>query len=282
MNEKIKQIDLSDSSIKQISDFLTSVYDDKKKFNYDYLSWLYRDNPDGEIIGFNAFDKDNNIIAHYALLPKLANFQNKNIKIALSINTATSKNAQGKGYFKKLANLSYDLARDLGIEKIIGVANQNSLNGFINSLGFKKICELEARISFLMFVKKNKSSNNSIFKLVYDQNRINWRLSNPNKKYKILNKKHQIIYTDTNIFFRLIMMIFTEQKTTVQNSYINLPKIYLWIGNSKVIQWNKFFSFNIPSFLRPAPLAFIWKDLINDQSISNDQLHFECIDFDIF
>ena len=95
MNEKIKQIDLSDSSIKQISDFLTSVYDDKKKFNYDYLSWLYRDNPDGEIIGFNAFDKDNNIISHYALLPKLANFQNKNIKIALSINTATSKNAQG-------------------------------------------------------------------------------------------------------------------------------------------------------------------------------------------
>ena len=78
MNEKIKQIDLSDSSIKQISDFLTSVYDDKKKFNYDYLSWLYRDNPDGEIIGFNAFDKDNNIISHYALLPKLANFQNKN------------------------------------------------------------------------------------------------------------------------------------------------------------------------------------------------------------
>ena len=62
MNEKIKQIDLSDSSIKQISDFLTSVYDDKKKFNYDYLSWLYRDNPDGEIIGFNAFDKDNNLI----------------------------------------------------------------------------------------------------------------------------------------------------------------------------------------------------------------------------
>lgn len=282
MTETIKQIDLSDSSVKQISDFLAYVYEDKKKFNYDYISWLYRDNPDGVIIGFNAFDDDNNIIAHYALLPKLARFKNKDIKIALSLNTATSKKAQGRGYFKKLANLSYSLAKDLGIKKIIGVANQNSLHGFIHSLGFKKVCELEARISFLPFVKKNIISDESIFKLTYDQNSINWRLSNPNKKYKILNRKHQIIYTDTKNFFRVVLKIFTEEKTTLQKNYIKLPKIYLWIGKSKEVQWNKFFSFNIPSFLRPAPLTFIWKDLIDDKSISDDQLHFECIDFDIY
>tara|TARA_B100001063_G_C16653112_1_gene496997 strand:- start:471 stop:647 length:177 start_codon:yes stop_codon:yes gene_type:complete len=56
MTETIKQRDLSDSSVKQISDFLASVYEDKKKFNYNYISWLYRDNPDRKIIGFNGFD----------------------------------------------------------------------------------------------------------------------------------------------------------------------------------------------------------------------------------
>lgn len=282
MNEIIKQIDLNDSSLKQISDFLAFVYEDEKKFNYDYISWLYRKNPDGKIIGYNAFDDKNNIIAHYALLPRLANFQNEDIKIALSINTATSKEAQGKGYFKKLASMSYDLAKDLGIEKIIGVANKKSLHGFINSLGFKKICELEARISFTSFIKKDVNSNGSIFKLVYDQDILNWRLSNPNKKYKILHKKHQIIYTDTKILFRVIMKFLSEQKTTIRKSHLNLPKIYLWIGKSKEIKWNKYFSFNIPSLLRPAPLTFICKDLINNKSISDDQLHFECADFDIF
>ena len=63
MTETIKQRDLSDSSVKQISDFLASVYEDKKKFNYNYISWLYRDNPDRKIIGFNGFD-DNYIISN--------------------------------------------------------------------------------------------------------------------------------------------------------------------------------------------------------------------------
>ena len=63
MTETIKQIDLSDSSVKQISDFLALVYEDKKKSNYNYTSWFYRDNPDRKIISFNGFD-DNYIISN--------------------------------------------------------------------------------------------------------------------------------------------------------------------------------------------------------------------------
>ena len=41
----------------------------KTKKNLSFIFWLYKKNPLGEAIGFDACDSNGNIVAHYAAIP---------------------------------------------------------------------------------------------------------------------------------------------------------------------------------------------------------------------
>ena len=55
--------------LKLLSLFLES-YPNETKFSEEYLLWQYFDNPNGVVIGFNAWHCDE-IVAHYSIIPTI-------------------------------------------------------------------------------------------------------------------------------------------------------------------------------------------------------------------
>ena len=283
MNFDTKEFVLDEKTLEKQANLLSKVFKDKKKFNKLYLYWLYKKNPLGEAIGFDAYDSNGNIVAHYAAIPIEFEINKEKKKGVLALNTATLKKAEGNGLFKKLANLTYKKAADLGYDGVFLVANNNSERAFLKYLGFEKICNLEARISFFP-----PDYNNSFQKLdftIKNKDFLKWRMSNPNKNYKeICDSKNSFTFVNVMNFIRSI--IFFEKSTKLNETFLNkksyLPRIYLWIGISKKISYKNVISFNIPVFLRPSPLSLCFKDLKHSRKFSKKDVHFESVNFDAY
>ena len=146
-----QSIDTSPLGLKTLSVFLYNVFD-SSKFSIAYLDWLYNQNPAGAVVGFNAFYQ-NEIVGHYSLIPIQARYKNKNIKALLSLNTATGKKHQGQGLFTILANKTYLKSKELGYEIIFGVANANSIHGFMKKLEWTYIDKLNTHVSLTLPTK---------------------------------------------------------------------------------------------------------------------------------
>lgn len=117
------------------------------KFSRDYLDWLYCGNPDGQVVGFDARDGER-LAAHYVCIPARAQVGSTEVRVLLSLNTATQPEYQGQGLFKKLAELTYAAGAAQGYDCVFGVANANSTPGFTRKLKFQLVGPLQASVGF--------------------------------------------------------------------------------------------------------------------------------------
>jgi len=135
------------AALTQYGALFAACFPDASKFTPDYLRWLYADNPDGVAAGFDAWDGER-LAAHYVCVPGMARIGGQDVRVLMSLNTATHPDYQGKGLFTKLAALTYDSAREQGYDAVYGVANANSTPGFLRKLGFQLVRPLEARFGW--------------------------------------------------------------------------------------------------------------------------------------
>ena len=279
-NYDFKEIQ-SYEDIEIIADLLKKVFR-KSKFSNEYLRWLYLNNPNGSVVGFNAFFNDQ-LVAHYALVPIEGKLHEKKLNCLLSLNTATAENHQKKNLFKILAKKSFDLAKSKNYDIVIGVANANSIQGFINNLGFTHIGKLDAQISFFFPSLKN-IIRKDILTFPLSKEIMKWRLNNPSGKYhRIAISNSRFIFHDFHKLFRVIIHA-EESKKFSKKFYLRVPKLNIFIGISQKYNWGfkKYFKFNLPNFMRPSPLHLIIKDLKNGTSINKNNINFECINFDAY
>lgn len=255
------------------SRLLSEVFTDTTKFTSAFLNWQYYENPAGEVVGFDAF-KNGELAAHYVTIPVVYLFQGKRILGLLSLNTATSKQHQGKGLFTVLANATYEAAKKAGYNFVIGVANQNSTHGFLKKLGFKLISPLDARI-YLGSIKTYKVGE-EFFRACRDEAFMKWRLNNPEGKY-FLDKN--IVYSETHIGLIKAYLTgnadsFPGMKPTVKP----LVKLVIGLNLSKPS-----FALRLPDKLKPSPLNLIFKSLsVENLEINAENVLFELIDFDAY
>ena len=92
-----KQVSPTKEKIIEYSNFLSSIYLNTNKFSYEFLKWQYLDNPDGSVIGFDAYYNDV-LAAHYVTIPVKCYVNGKLELGLLSLNTATHEEHRGKGY----------------------------------------------------------------------------------------------------------------------------------------------------------------------------------------
>lgn len=111
----------------------------------DYLRWLYRASPLGEVVEANL-DDDAGRAGHYAVVPVDLAVDGVSRPAALSLNTAVHERARGGGTFVRLATECYDAAREREIEIVVGVANANSTPGFLRRLDFELVTPLPAQV----------------------------------------------------------------------------------------------------------------------------------------
>lgn len=124
---------------------LEEVFPGTRVGRADYLRWLYRESPFGEVIEANL-DDDAGRAGHYAVVPVELAVDGSPRPAALSLNTAVHPRARGGGTFVRLASECYDAARERGIEIVVGVANANSTPGFLRRLEFELVTPLPAQV----------------------------------------------------------------------------------------------------------------------------------------
>ena len=124
---------------------LGEVFPGKRPARTDYLEWLYRDSPFGEVVESNL-DDGRGRIGHYAVVPVALVKDGLPELGALSLNTAVHERARGAGAFVQLASETFAKARERGITAVVGVANANSTPGFLRRLGFELIGPLPVNV----------------------------------------------------------------------------------------------------------------------------------------
>jgi GNAT superfamily N-acetyltransferase len=268
-----KQVQVDDESLVRYSTLLNHVFGKGDTYGKEYIEWLYKHNPHGTVVGFDAYDADI-LVAHYVTVPVCYTLNGKKIKGLLSLNTATHPDYQGKGLFTKLAAKTYEYAAQNGFEFVIGVANQNSTHGFLKKLGFKLISPLDVYLVLGNSIK-NKQTVEHLFTSCVDDRHIKWRMANPIGKYFI---NSGLYYSRTHNAMIDVCMS-TKYTGVLQNTKIPLVRMTMGVGNTPAT----LFKFKLPDSLKPSPLNLILKPLSdNFPQLEKKDLFFETIDFDAY
>ena len=121
-----------------------------------FIRWQYVANPFGTVIGCyaspepSATEETSAIAAQYVIIPSPLWIPGRSAvtRAALSVNTVTHAQHQGKKLFVQTAERCFRQASELGIEAVFGFPNQSSLPGFLK-LGFTTAPQLALRFHLL-------------------------------------------------------------------------------------------------------------------------------------
>ena len=240
----------NDEELKKISQLLNNVFN--KKFSFDYLKWLYRDNPRGQAITFNI-STNKKIIGHYAVIPKEILINNKIHKAVLSLNIAVDQKFRGKGFFKLMATQIFKKCIKRGKKFVFVVSNNQSTKLFEKYFNFKNFGELNV---FLSFKKINQIRSTEKFKINWRKKDLEWRLKNPDENYTIKANNNSRYMINKN-FFKIVNINMGEfnkknfkSMKKIDNN-INLLNVYIGLG--KYFNQDLFY-LRLPKILKPSPL----------------------------
>jgi hypothetical protein len=124
---------LSDANLKDLLFLYKHAFNENESL--DFLKKKYNTSFFGlKNLGFIAYSSSNEPAAYYGAFPVKAQFDGKEILLAQSGDTMTHLDHRGKGLFITLAKMTYDLAKQSGVEFIFGFPNDNSYPGFVKKL----------------------------------------------------------------------------------------------------------------------------------------------------
>ncbi len=280
MSYEYKPVETSEKAIQEIAELLRLVFPKTKKYSDTFINWQYVKNPNGKVRGYNAYE-NGQLVAHYAMIPIVADVFGKHEKGFLSLNTATHPNHQGKKLFTTLAEMTYKLAAAEGGGFVVGVGNANSTPGFVNKLGFQLVGTLDAKLGFGK-VPPSKRQDGIQFIQSWNKELVQWKLANPKAAYKI---KDNVIFsvTDKMGIEAVLMNFSTFYSLPDNNASLGYRPITLWLGIDSSIDWSRAKYFNLPNGLRPSPLNLIFKDLTSaNRKLEKDKVRFNAFDFDAY
>ena len=273
-------METSDSSLKESLNLFRLCFPKSKIFTFSYLQWLYRDNPAGKVLAYNAYSSDNTLAAHYATVPARWSYGNKEVRGLLSLNTATHPAHQRKGLFTQLAEKTYQSAKDQDFTFVLGVANQNSFPGFVHKLGFKHLGALDVRLSLgLPSLYYHQTKLNPIWR----EDSISWRSKRPGSSYLTLKTTdpttNVLAASSSYPLLKVLLGTLPQAQPHSQNSW----SPFIWAGVGETTTFKNLLSFSLPNFLKPSPLHLIYKPLDPSfEEVTRQDIKLEFIDFDAF
>lgn len=274
----------SEEMMLKLVDLQNVVYAGKHHFTSGAFKFWYIDNPNGHVLSFNAFYGDI-IAAHYAVVPIKMLVNDRIVNGALSMATVTHPQHQKKGLFKTLAELTYNYAKELGYEFIIGVANANSIHGFIKYFNFKEL----GKLNVLMGTKNGiQPDGNKDYSVYWNEELLRWRLS---KKNYTTNKNNNAVFGTTRLWkFKKAPLVKTfmgsfdtdllhSLNIPIQNNLIRPFTMYIGLGsNARKLGYKE-----LPKAIKHSPFHLIFLDLTEGKlpEITKDNVFFQLIDFDV-
>jgi Acetyltransferase (GNAT) domain len=141
------------------------------------VEWQYLRNPAGPARYVNAYDVAGGLIAHYAVLPTppLADPPIALTGTYFSANTAVDPTARVPGLMVATARALFRQLQGEGPSLVLGVANENSFQGFVRMLGFRSL----GRLSLTFHAPGTLPAVDAPRALSHDPARLAWRATRP-------------------------------------------------------------------------------------------------------
>jgi hypothetical protein len=226
---------------------LFSVCFPNSNMSPEYINWLYFKNPLGKVVGFDAIE-GGNVVSHYACIPtSIDSFAG-----LLSVNTATHPDFRSEGLYKKLAKRTYEQwSRDYNF--VIGVANAQSAQTFVNRLGFTEVGRLNLRYGTLDRPQIGSRS--------WTSDEIEWRVNCPRQKLHkeiVSTNLIQLSVRPKNSLVSLKAIVSLSVADKNQNTEAKevgrMGFTVDWVRGLKPIA-------RLPECLKPSPLVLIFQTL---------------------
>jgi GNAT superfamily N-acetyltransferase len=279
-------VQLDDATLARYGELFAACFPGVGKFTPTYLAWLYLANPDGQAVGFDAWDGER-LAAHYVCIPARAWVEGQLARVLLSLNTATHPGYQGKGLFTKLAAMTYEAGAAQGFDGVYGVANANSTPGFVRKLGFQLVRPLEARVGLgaLRHGPRQRPEELS-FERSWSERSLAWRCANPHNA--VWSRDRGTSWQFHAAAFGNLLPAYAELK----GAALDLPRplsapalspLRLFIGlapDQGASYWNYA---SIPMRLRPSPLNLIYRSFVpRVATLDPRRIQFTFLDFDAY
>lgn len=271
--------------LKKYIGLFSTCFPSATHFSAEYLSWLYWKNPEGSVVGFDAWDGEK-LAAHYVCIPATIALYGKTCKAMLSLNTATHPDHQGKGLFTSLAAKTYELGASIGIECVFGVANANSTPGFLKKLNFTKIAPLDAKAGFgRLQAQLGAVEKYAEFRRVWTKETLAWRLSNPINPVSLFGQGADILCLASarKLLFGAIAEIprFDDLPVSAHRGFYPI-RAYIGLVPSQ-LGGLKGYYFEFPQAMRPSPLNLIFRPLVDGLGVpTKEGVLLSFLDFDAF
>jgi len=281
-----RTVGISAGEIAQTAAFLRLVWPRTTRITAPHLQWLYAENPEGPVIGVNAWS-DATLVGHYVVIPITARHDGHCTRAALSLNTAVHPDFRGKGLFKTLAEQTYALAAERQVDHIVGVANDNSTPGFVRSLGFQLVSPLQARV-MLWPPTRAVDWSEPCWQRYWTAESLAWRLRNTATRYSWQPSRAGVeVNGPTRYLGVTSVLTFAPEPTVAATIMSTLPqrrlrRPRLWFGLDPGTRFPPGTSWPVPDRLRTVPLNLIYRSLCSAGAIlPADGVAFAGIDFDV-
>jgi hypothetical protein len=270
--------------LEKVTALLRRVWPNNPRFSLEFIEWLYRDNPNGAAIAYNAFHGDE-VAAHYVVVPFAVEIEGRIAKSALALNAAVDARHRGQSLFRRLAEMTHERAVAVGVDHIVAIANANSTPGFLRYLGFSLVTQLDVRFC-LTPPRPSGAVIDWQWRRRWSAEDLSWRLANPGGNYWLAPNDDFscVVGTTKYLGVRAVLKVETDpllrrqiEKQLVRRA--TWPPL-LWFGKSPALKpWA---SVAVPMRLRPSPFNLIFRDLTSRRSrLTPERMHFEAADFDV-
>jgi GNAT superfamily N-acetyltransferase len=276
-------------ALAQYGALFTACFPATDKFTPRYLDWLYVANPDGQAVGYDAWDGER-LAAHYVCIPARAWVEGREAPVLLSLNTATHPDYQGKGLFTKLAAMTFEAGAAQGFDGVYGVANANSTPGFVRKLGFQLVRPLEARIGLGGLRHGASLAPASLsFERSWSEAALRWRCANPHNPVFVRDGGGKLRFHAAASGHKLPAYAeleaggFDPRRLAHAGAAPALSPLRLFIGlapDATSRYWNYA---SIPQRLRPSPLNLIYRSFTpRVAGLDPARIAFSFLDFDAY
>ena len=266
-NLQIRASGVAPEQLAAYSGLLSKVFGEAAKFTPQALAWRYRDNPDGTVVGFDAWDGER-LAAHYVTCPTTARISGASVRGLLSLNTATDPDYGGQGLFTRLAQATYEAGASAGHGFVMGVANANSTPGFVRKLDFQLVAPLEAGV--LMRRPQRFEDDSADFRIDWTPRRLAWRLANPANAYGVRDRDGLTVVSAPTHVPLVRCVGFVSEGLTEPGGAAGAASLFIGLEPRVTLATLGFL--RLPQWLRPSPLNLIYRRLGDPAPVSLDPI----------
>ncbi len=270
-------------ALPEITSLLQRVFPQERPRAPD-LEWQYLRNPAGAARYVNAYGESGALLAHYALVPTppLAGSPVAFVGTYFSLNTAVDSTAGVPGLMVATARALFSQLQAEGPALLLGVANENSFQGFVRVLRFRSL----GRLSLTFHAPATLPCVEAPRALTPDAAYLAWRASRPGiRSYAdpehgalTVRLHHHGIPLDAVLSTGLPPGVIA--KLPLRRPALWAPRLYASFGTPVKG------GVAVPASLRPSPLEYIVRVLGDEALLEPTVRHlatrrFEFLDFDV-